>query len=68
MFKVTLTTVAELYNEDDNTINHHGFTRKVGMEEMKVKIHHTTLRFTIIMLNYDFHVRKTYIPEYHRDI
>ena len=54
MFKVTLTTVAELYNEDDNTINHHGFTRKVGMEEVKVKINHTTLRFTIIMLNYNF--------------
>ena len=47
MFKVTLTTIAELYNEDDNTINHHGFTRKVGMEEVKVKIHHTTLRFNI---------------------
>ena len=54
MFKVTLTTIAELYNEDDNTINHHGFTRKVGMEEVKVKINHTTLRFTIIMLNYNF--------------
>ena len=36
MLKVTLTTVAELYNDDDNTINHHGFTRKVGMEEEKV--------------------------------
>ena len=61
MFKVTLTTVAELYNEDDNTINHHGFTRKVGMEEVKVKIHHTTLRFTIIMLNYNFRLAQIII-------
>ena len=36
--KVTLTTVAEFYNEDNNTINHHGFKRKVGVgiEEEKV--------------------------------
>ena len=34
--KVTLTTVAEFYNEDNNTINHHGFKRKVGIEEEKV--------------------------------
>ena len=61
MFKVTLTTIAELYNEDDNTINHHGFTRKVGMEEVKVKIHHTTLRFTIIMLNYNFRLAQIII-------
>ena len=51
MFKVSLTTIAELYNEDDNTINHHGFTRKVGMEEEKVKIDHTTINFTIIWNN-----------------
>ena len=61
MFKVTLTTIAELYNEDDNTINHHGFTRKVGMEEVKVKIHHITLRFTIIMLNYNFRLAQIII-------
>ena len=41
MLKVTLTTVAEFYNDDSNTINHHGFKRKV-MEEEKVKIHHNT--------------------------
>ena len=34
--KVTLTTVAEFYNEDNNTINHHGFKREVGIEEEKV--------------------------------
>ena len=51
IFKVSLTTIAELYNEDDNTINHHGFTRKVGMEEEKVKIHYTSINFTIIWNN-----------------
>ena len=43
MFKVSLTTIAELYNEDDNTINHHGFTRKVGMEKEKVKIYQANM-------------------------
>ena len=28
-----MTTVAELYNEDDHTINHHGFKRNVKEEE-----------------------------------
>ena len=30
--KVTLTTVAELYNEGDNAVNHHGFARQVERE------------------------------------
>ena len=30
--KVTLTTVAELYNDGDNTVNHHGFARQVERE------------------------------------
>ena len=30
--KVTLTTIAELYNEGDNTVNHHGFARQVERE------------------------------------
>ena len=38
--KVSLTTIAEIYNEDDHTINHHGFERNVkdtGREdELKV--------------------------------
>ena len=37
MLKVTLTTVAELYNDDGNTINHHGFKRKIMKEGGKVK-------------------------------
>ena len=31
--KVSLTTVSELYNEDDHTVNHHGFSRNVMGEE-----------------------------------
>ena len=37
---MSLTTIAEIYNEDDHTINHHGFERNVkdtGREdELKV--------------------------------
>ena len=33
--KVTLTTVAELYNDDDDTINHHGFHRQVNKDTME---------------------------------
>ena len=29
VLKVSLTTIAEIYNEDDHTINHHGFDRNV---------------------------------------
>ena len=49
MLKVTLTTVAELYNDDGNTINHHGFKRKIMKEGGKVKIHHTAMAFEIIL-------------------
>ena len=28
-----MTTVAELYNEDDHTVNHHGFSRNVKGED-----------------------------------
>ena len=35
--KVSLTTVSELYNEDDHTVNHHGFSRNV-MGEDKGKV------------------------------
>ena len=45
ILKVTLTTIAELYNDDDNTINHHGFTRKVGMEEEQVIFYQMTMTF-----------------------
>ena len=38
-----MTTVAELYNEDDHTINHHGFKRNVKEEDRglgtKVRAH-----------------------------
>ena len=38
--KVSLTTIAEIYNEDDHTINHHGFERNVKdtgrADELKV--------------------------------
>ena len=46
MLKVTLTTVAELYNDDGNTINHHGFKRKIMKEEVKVKIYHAACEFS----------------------
>ena len=49
MLKVTLTTVAELYNDDGNTINHHGFKRKIMKEGGKVKIHHAAMSFEIIL-------------------
>ena len=46
---VSLTTIAEIYNEDDHTINHHGFERNVkdtGREnELKVDS-----RFTVHIL------------------
>ena len=31
-----MTTVAELYNEDDHTINHHGFKRNVKEEDQRL--------------------------------
>ena len=35
-----MTTVAELYNEDDHTVNHHGFSRNVkGEDKGKVGVH-----------------------------
>lgn len=35
--KVSLTTIVELYNEDDNTINHHGFNRDVQAKGNKIE-------------------------------
>ena len=29
-----MTTVAELYNEDDHTVNHHGFSRNVKEKDI----------------------------------
>ena len=46
MLKVTLTTVAELYNDDGNTINHHGFKRKIMKEGGKVIIYHAAQEFS----------------------
>ena len=35
-----MTTVAELYNEDDHTVNHHGFSRNVKEKDIgKVGVH-----------------------------
>ena len=38
LLKVSLTTVAELYNEDDSVINHHGFERNVNKEDNERKL------------------------------
>ena len=35
--KVSLTTVAELYNGDDHTVNRHGFQRNVKEEENAIE-------------------------------
>ena len=32
-----MTTIVELYNEDDNTINHHGFNRDVQAKGNKIE-------------------------------
>ena len=40
-YKVSLTTIAEIYNENDHTINHHGFDRNVKEKE---KIGETKVR------------------------
>ena len=41
VLKVSLTTIAEIYNENDHTINHHGFDRNVKEKE---KIGETKVR------------------------
>ena len=58
--KVSLTTVAELYNEDDSVINHHGFERDVKMEDKERKLQVSKFRKRNMMakfigkyINYD---------------